>query len=286
MDAKIDMLHRSGMLGRNSVANKPPTRMSTETVEVSSEEEEGDDLEDITEEDEDEESSELSRSPSPLEAKRARMNAISSGHESRYSKDYDDSQDRTMESEDEIEPTSSVFARGAEDEEESDEIEEWPSQSESFPSQKTEPEPVYPVVKAKERVPTRGSFRISGSSSMSSIESGNSRKSSRPTRSSSLAQIVEKTGAMTLDDDPDDSVVIIPNKKARQEAVKHAGANAEYVPQKGESDTMKKKKRSVVRMNSSSAKLTRMRNQAAEQESCVYRGRPGTCCYYQLIPGE
>lgn len=49
---------------------------------------------------------------------------------------------------------------------------------------------------------------------------------------------------MTLDEEEDeDAAVIIPNKKARQNAVAHAGPDAEYVPQAGESDTGKKKKR-------------------------------------------
>lgn len=44
----------------------------------------------------------------------------------------------------------------------------------------------------------------------------------------------------------DDSIVIIPNKQARQAAVMHGGPNAEYVPQGSEVDTGKKKKRYVL----------------------------------------
>lgn len=68
-----------------------------------------------------------------------------------------------------------------------------------------------------------------------------SRRSSRTTRTSStsLAGVVQKTAAMTLDEDEEDAAVIIPNKKAHQ----GAGPDAEYVPQAGESDTGKKKKR-------------------------------------------
>lgn len=40
-----------------------------------------------------------------------------------------------------------------------------------------------------------------------------------------------------------DSTAVIPDKKARKAAVAHASEDAEYVPQAGEVDTMKKKKR-------------------------------------------
>lgn len=45
-----------------------------------------------------------------------------------------------------------------------------------------------------------------------------------------------------------DSTAIIPDKKARKAAVAHAGVDAEYVPQAGEVDTMKKKKRYVAQV--------------------------------------
>lgn len=45
-----------------------------------------------------------------------------------------------------------------------------------------------------------------------------------------------------------DSTTVIPDKKARKAAVAHAGEDAEYVPQAGEVDTMKKKKRYVFRL--------------------------------------
>ena len=45
------------------------------------------------------------------------------------------------------------------------------------------------------------------------------------------------------DDAGDDSVLIIPNKKARQAAIAGLGPDAEYIPRPGEVDHVKKKKR-------------------------------------------
>lgn len=50
-----------------------------------------------------------------------------------------------------------------------------------------------------------------------------------------------------VDEDPSEAAVVIPNKKARQEAVANGGPNVEYVPRKGETDTVKKKKRYVFK---------------------------------------
>lgn len=48
------------------------------------------------------------------------------------------------------------------------------------------------------------------------------------------------------DDAGDDSVLIIPNKKARQAAIAGLGPDAEYIPRPGEVDTIKKKKRCAI----------------------------------------
>lgn len=75
------------------------------------------------------------------------------------------------------------------------------------------------------------------------VKEASSRRNTRSSRNNSLANIVQQTGNLTIDDEDDDRPVIIPNKKARQQAVAHAGPNAEYAPQKGETDSIKRKKR-------------------------------------------
>ncbi|OBZ79245.1 Kinesin-like protein KIF20A [Grifola frondosa] len=62
-------------------------------------------------------------------------------------------------------------------------------------------------------------------------------------RGSKLAGLQQSMDELSLEDDPDDSTVIIPNRKARQEAVAHGGPGVEYVPGKGEVDMTKKRKR-------------------------------------------
>lgn len=72
------------------------------------------------------------------------------------------------------------------------------------------------------------------------------RRSARSRRTSSLSDIVQKTSALALDEydeDNDDTAVIIPNKNARQAGASHAGSDAEYVHQRGQTDPGKKKKR-------------------------------------------
>jgi hypothetical protein len=67
-------------------------------------------------------------------------------------------------------------------------------------------------------------------------------RSTRGTRQAPTAQ----QAVEVIDVDEDDlaeSVAIIPNKKARQEAVANGGPDVEYVPRKGETEVVKKKKR-------------------------------------------
>ncbi|TFY67741.1 hypothetical protein EVJ58_g1421 [Rhodofomes roseus] len=60
-----------------------------------------------------------------------------------------------------------------------------------------------------------------------------------------LANLQQSLDEMKLQDKPRDSTAVIPDKKARKAAVAHGGEDAEYVPQEGEVDTMKKKKRQL-----------------------------------------
>ncbi|KZT65576.1 kinesin-domain-containing protein [Daedalea quercina L-15889] len=60
-----------------------------------------------------------------------------------------------------------------------------------------------------------------------------------------LAGLQQCLDELKLQDKPRDSTVVIPDKKARKAAVAHGGQGAEYVPQGGEVDTMKKKKRQL-----------------------------------------
>ncbi|EIW64942.1 kinesin-domain-containing protein [Trametes versicolor FP-101664 SS1] len=68
------------------------------------------------------------------------------------------------------------------------------------------------------------------------------RRSTRASASSrAVAELGDDLDALSLGGDPDDSTVIIPNRKAREEAA----AGTEYVPKKGEVETAKKKKRQL-----------------------------------------
>ncbi|KAI8995443.1 P-loop containing nucleoside triphosphate hydrolase protein [Trametes punicea] len=67
----------------------------------------------------------------------------------------------------------------------------------------------------------------------------NERRSTRSSSSRAVAALGDELHCLSLSADPDDSTVIIPNRKVREAAGK------EYVPQKGEVDTVKKKKRQL-----------------------------------------
>ncbi|KAI0344136.1 kinesin-domain-containing protein [Trametopsis cervina] len=232
MDAKIDMLQRSGMLIKKTAPAASTSHESlpdTEELDDISEDDEEEELEleeekeeEGTEFDELEEDSDVSyeRSPSPLAGKRAKQaNSSSTSRQSRV---------MNLEINAESEPTEAAgptagFISESQDQP-MDVTDIWPTPPNSQGPEDEEP---HPLTKAKARAKPVA------------------RRSTRSTRNSSLSGIVQKTEALALNDDDDDSVVIIPNKKVRQTAIAHAGPDAEYIPQKGESDTIKKKKRQL-----------------------------------------
>ncbi|EED81253.1 predicted protein [Postia placenta Mad-698-R] len=72
------------------------------------------------------------------------------------------------------------------------------------------------------------------------------RKSGREP-SDKLSSLQETLESLTLQENARDSTVVVPNKKARQDAVTHGGEGQQNVSQKGEVDTIKKKKRQLGR---------------------------------------
>lgn len=72
------------------------------------------------------------------------------------------------------------------------------------------------------------------------------RKSGREP-SDKLSSLQETLESLSLQENARDSTVVVPNKKARQDAVTHGGEGQQHVSQKGEVDTVKKKKRSVAK---------------------------------------
>lgn len=225
MDAKIDMIQRAGGL---------PLQGSSSLEET---------LEDIEEEDEIESTLDRSRmhkpmdenhdsdfspsrSPSPLAAKSLR-------------KQQHKSDESSQETEDAGEPEEEEAEEGADVE----------------PSSELDSEPDL-ALKPKRNVIDSPHSRPSGShvlvppspifeADVKAAKLMNSR-SQPPKRGSSLTAILEKTRSLSLADDGGDareSIVIIPNKKARAETAARGGPGVEYVPGAGEVDVAKKKKR-------------------------------------------
>lgn len=72
-----------------------------------------------------------------------------------------------------------------------------------------------------------------------------------PTESSSgnladLEELEQEMDELSLWGPSDDSIIILPDRKARKKAVQSGGGDVEYVPKGGEVDTAPKKKRCVV----------------------------------------
>jgi len=66
------------------------------------------------------------------------------------------------------------------------------------------------------------------------------------TRQSSISKLQQEMNVLKIEDvvpEAEDSVIIVPNRKTRQVAAEVGGLGVEYIPQKGEVDTVKKKKR-------------------------------------------
>ncbi|KAI0374509.1 kinesin-domain-containing protein [Pilatotrama ljubarskyi] len=125
-------------------------------------------------------------------------------------------------------------------ESERDSIEEW---SESEASE---------VITAKAKPKVKAAPAKSKASQATPLAAAQAKRAAQPatrgrrsTRASSSSRAVAELGedldALSLGGDPDDSTIVIPNRKAREEAA----AGTEYVPKKGETDTGKKKKRQL-----------------------------------------
>ncbi len=210
---------------RTSLTMVPKTYVSSELYDGQTadalEMSQSEDADEGEEEDEDDSYGSEERSSSPLAGKNApRVNGKSSlSSRSIYSLSSNADTADDDENAEEAIPQSNIFQNQA-----------LPTPPNSQAFEDDEDSSSLPLHKAKSKARTKATPNTG-------------RRSTRTT--SSLAGVVQKTAAMTLDEDEedDDAAVIIPNKKARQAAVAHAGADAEYVPQAGESDTGKKKKR-------------------------------------------
>ncbi|KAI0666331.1 P-loop containing nucleoside triphosphate hydrolase protein [Trametes maxima] len=129
---------------------------------------------------------------------------------------------------------------GSEFESDGDEIEEWSESeaSESMPATSTSK--VKTVAQAASKAKPTPLAAAKAKRTAQSATRG--RRSTRDSRSSrTVAELEDQLDELSLGGDPDDSTVIIPNRKAREEAA----IGLEYVPKKGEVDTGKKKKRKL-----------------------------------------
>ncbi|KIM66993.1 hypothetical protein SCLCIDRAFT_1210448 [Scleroderma citrinum Foug A] len=69
------------------------------------------------------------------------------------------------------------------------------------------------------------------------------------TRQSSISKLQQEMNVLKIEDvipEAEDSIIIVPNRKTRQVAAEVGGLGIEYIPQKGEVDTVKKKKRQLA----------------------------------------
>ena len=233
MDAKIDMIQRSSLMTSQSQSTMRSSEGdSGQLADIEEGDENTNSFRDVV--DDDESDFAPSRSPSPLAAKGLRRTQQPSGQDSSSHK-FPPFQEVDI---DEIET-----AGDTEPEEEvgdDDEIEEW------------EPSPTIPPMPSMQDSPhsrpTGKHMAVPPSPVFAADLKANrlmASKSQPSKRISSLASVLEKTRALSLDGDPRDSIVVIPNKKARAEAVASGGPNTEYVPGPGEVDVAKKKKRYV-----------------------------------------
>ncbi|KAI0359037.1 kinesin-domain-containing protein [Trametes cingulata] len=126
-------------------------------------------------------------------------------------------------------------------ESERDSIEEWSeSEASEVITAKAKAKPKAPPAKGKATDATPLATAKAKRAAQSTATRG--RRSTRTSSSSrAVAELGEDLDALSLGGDPDDSTVVIPNRKAREEAM----GGLEYVPKKGETDIGKKKKRQL-----------------------------------------
>lgn len=195
-----------------------------------------------------------SRTPSPLAGKgkpapkrqstlrpNAKPSAVVSDHGTETETE-DEIETASPDDHDEGEETDEIFDDSTESESESEEsIEDWTESeaSDTTPARKGKGKaPAKPVVAPSKPLVMAQAKRAQG-------QTQPARKSTTRKASKAVADLEQELDELSLGDndiDPEDSTVIIPNKKAREEAMDHG---VEYVPGKGEVDPGKKKKRSV-----------------------------------------
>ncbi|OCH88588.1 kinesin-domain-containing protein, partial [Obba rivulosa] len=254
MDDKIDMLRRSGLVGSSrrqpaSIADSDHFSQSeTSEMEEVTEPEETDDDEDM-EIEQDEgiapvEWSDHSRSPSPLAGRglkkgKAPTRIASGSTQGRYSTAEswmpEEQTDVTEPSSDEEDSQDPTHGEAPEQSAESKELPSRPSLKDLSPAM---PKHVRPP-------PTAAPSPIFEAD----VRAGRAQAKPRPLRNASqrLASLEHHLEEMSLEESGRDSTVIVPNKKARKDAVKNGGPDVEYVPLPGEVETVKKKKRVLKR---------------------------------------
>ncbi|KAL6299650.1 P-loop containing nucleoside triphosphate hydrolase protein [Sparassis latifolia] len=236
MDAKLDMLQQT------TFHNAPPRRHDFDEddfdeIESPSDpaEEEDDEIETSLREDVREAESDVSRSPSPLVRVAKTKGKKSAVHTSANS---DIESVRTM---DPASQQSQAYFASQEDFDDA-------SSSEYMTSDVLESLPKRPVNKSVAKV-AQVALRMPPSPIFEAdVKAGRAkpRLNKQPTRSSSSdLALVQDMDELSLLDKADDSTIIIPDKKARKQAVANGGPGVEYVPKPGEADAFKKKKRQL-----------------------------------------
>lgn len=229
MDAKIDMIQRAGGLPKHGSSS---LEESLEDIEEEEELESTLDRSQVYDEDDHFDSS---RSPSPLVSKGLRKQQTKSS-ESDARQETEESQSTSEDEEaaegnySETEPNPTRFG---------------PSTTQpTFNSPHSRPSGSHVLV------PPSPIFEVKATKLLKS-------RDQLPKRGSSLAAVLEKTRSLSLADNEDDrgeardSIVVIPDKKARAEAAARAGPGIQYVPGPDGVVTAKKKKRSVVGIHTS-----------------------------------
>ncbi|KAI9068005.1 kinesin-domain-containing protein [Trametes sanguinea] len=150
-------------------------------------------------------------------------------------------EEEASEIEDEIEEDES-------EEEEDESVSEFESDQDSI-EEFSESEASYASPKPKGRTSTSAAKAKAGAKPLAAAQakrstqaSARGRRSTRTSGSSrAVAELEDELDGLSLGGDPDDSTMIIPNRKAREQAA----AGTEYVPGKGEAEAGKKKKRQL-----------------------------------------
>ncbi|KAI0095294.1 P-loop containing nucleoside triphosphate hydrolase protein [Irpex rosettiformis] len=215
MDAKIEMLQRSGMLGNGSLPRETQESSEEEELDIipegnsnhSESGSDGDGDDSVTSDD---------RSSSPLGGKNAKHGKASSPLRHSASPSHGDkTDDNALQA---IQYRGTLLS--------SKNAQALPTPPNSQAAEDPSPAPA-------ENATTRA-------------RTTTGRRSTRTTRNSSMSDMIQKTRTMTLgeDDGDDDCVVIIPNKKVHSHAIT-SDPDAVYVPYQGEIDTGRKKKRQL-----------------------------------------